>query len=189
MGKKLDPAIIVAIPIVAVIGGGYLSLPVTSLTRGKEPWTSISLLILFALVLWLVGTYAVSAPLKTILWVWAGGSAFYLIMVAVGGFRQHVEPFFIAHMMAFLCLMGLTAISNKKQNEASLQHLPHREFNRSSLFHPHPRVESRPFRAQRETEPHAFAGVLGFHPRLRNLAPSVLVRLTRRSFSSPSTPR
>lgn len=122
MTKKFDPAIIVAIPILGIIGGGYLSLPVTSLTRGKEPWTSISLLLLFGLVLWLVGTYAMSTTFETILWAWAVGLGFYLVMVSVGGFRQHIEPFFVAHMMAFLCLMGLAAISNKKeQNKTSIQ--------------------------------------------------------------------
>ena len=121
MAKKFDPAIIVAIPLLGIIGGGYLSLPVTSLTRGKEPWTSFLLLLLFALVLWLVGTFGISTTLKNILWSWAAGSSFYLVMVSVGGFRQHIEPFFVAHLMAFLCLMGLAAISNKReQNKASL---------------------------------------------------------------------
>ena len=121
MSKKFDPAIIVAIPLLGIIGGGYLSLPVTSLTRGKEPWTSISLLLLFGLVLWLVGTYAMSTTFRTILWAWTAGSVFYLVMVSVGGFRQHIEPFFVAHMMAFLCLLGLAAIGNKKeQNKASI---------------------------------------------------------------------
>ena len=117
MTKKFDPAVIVAIPILGIIGGGYLSLPVTSLTRGKEPWTSIILLLLFGLVLWLVGTYAISTTLETVLWAWTAGAVFYLVMVSVGGFRQHIEPFFVAHMIAFTCLMGLASIDNKKQNK------------------------------------------------------------------------
>lgn len=121
MVKKFDPAIFVAIPLLGIIGGGYLSLPVTSLTRGKEPWTSFLLLLVFALVLWLVGTFGISTTLKNILWSWAAGSAFYLVMLSVGGFRQHIEPFFVAHLMAFVCLMGHAAISNKReQNKASI---------------------------------------------------------------------
>lgn len=44
----------------------------------------------------------------------------YFLMASVGGFRQHIEPFFVAHLIAFACLMGLASIELKKQNR------PHR---------------------------------------------------------------
>lgn len=120
MTRKFDPALIIAIPLLGILGGGYLSLPITSISRGKEPWTSIVLLLCLVAPIWLVGRFAIMSSPTTILWSWAAGLAFYLIMASAGGFRQHIEPFFVAHMMAFLCMFGLTAIKNKNEQNKAL---------------------------------------------------------------------
>ncbi|MDF1816941.1 MAG: hypothetical protein P1V20_32370 [Verrucomicrobiales bacterium] len=120
MTKKFDPAIIVAIPLLVIIGGGYLSIPITSLTRSKEPWTSMLLLPLLGVIIWLVGKYAMSTSLESILWAWLGGAFFYLFMAMAGGFRQHIEPFFVAHVVAFLCLFTLANLGNKKEQNKTV---------------------------------------------------------------------
>ena len=120
MTKKFDPMLLIAIPLLGIVGGGYLSLPTTSLTRSKEPWTSITLLIGLGTMIFLVGRFGFSTTLSSILWSWLVGSIMYFLMASVGGFRQHIEPFFVAHMIAFTCLMGLASLEHKKQNK------PHR---------------------------------------------------------------
>ncbi len=120
MIKKFDPVLIVAIPLLGIVGGGYLSLPTTSLTRGKEPWTSKALLVGLGTMIFVVGHFGFRTTLPPILWSWLAGSILYFLMASVGGFRQHIEPFFVAHMIAFACLMGLASIEHKPQNK------PHR---------------------------------------------------------------
>lgn len=120
MTKKFDPVLLIAIPLLGIVGGGYLSLPTTSLTRGKEPWTSMILLIGLGTMIFLVGNFGFRTTLSPILWSWLAGSILYFLMESVVGFRQHIEPFFVAHMIAFACLMGLASVEHKKQ------HKPHR---------------------------------------------------------------
>ena len=117
MTKKFDPALLIAIPLLGIVGGGYLSLPTTSLTRGKEPWTSIILLVGLGMMIFLIGHFGFRTTQSPILWAWLAGSIMYFLMASVGGFRQHIEPFFVAHMIAFVCLMGLASIEHKKQNK------------------------------------------------------------------------
>lgn len=120
MTKKFDPALLIAIPLLGIVGGGYLSLPTTSLTRGKEPWTSIILLVGLGTMIFLVGHFGFRTTQSPILWAWLAGSIMYFVMASVGGFRQHIEPFFVAHMIAFVCLMGLATLEHKRQNKTSL---------------------------------------------------------------------
>lgn len=118
MAKKIDPVLLIAIPLLGIVGGGYLSLPTTSLTRGKEPWTSMTLLVGLGTMIFLVGHFGFRTTLSPILWSWLAGSIMYFLMASVGGFRQHIEPFFVAHMIAFVCLMGLASLEHKKQNKS-----------------------------------------------------------------------
>ena len=115
MIKKFDPVLLIAIPLLGIVGGGYLSLPATSLTSGKEPWTSMTLLIGLGAMIFLAGHFGFRTTLSPILWSWLAGSILYFLMAAVGGFRQHIEPFFVAHMIAWACLMGLASVEHKKQ--------------------------------------------------------------------------
>jgi hypothetical protein len=144
MTKKFDPALIIAIPLLGIVGGGYLSLPTTSLTRGKEPWTSMTLLVGLGTMIFLVGHFGLRTTQLPILWSWLAGSIIYLLMASVGGFRQHIEPFFAAHMIAFACLMGLASIEHKKQNK------PHRATTTSRSvsmilpdYNPNPVIDAR----------------------------------------------
>jgi hypothetical protein len=128
MTKKFDPVLLIAIPLLGIVGGGYLSLPTTSFTRGKEPWTSMTLLVGLGTMIFLVGHFGFKTTLSPILWSWLAGSILYFLMASVGGFRQHIEPFFVAHMIAFACLMGLASVEYKKQNK------PHRATTTSRSF-------------------------------------------------------
>lgn len=125
MTKKFDPLLLIAIPLLGIVGGGYLSLSTLSLTRGKEPWTSMILVLGLGAMIFLVGHFEFRSTLSPIFWSWVAGSIMYLLMASVGGFRQHIEPFFVAHMVAYACLMGLASIEHKKQNK------PHREATNS----------------------------------------------------------
>ncbi|MDF1756268.1 MAG: hypothetical protein P1U89_26000 [Verrucomicrobiales bacterium] len=118
--KKFDPAIIIVIPLLGTIGGGYLSLPVTSLTRRKEPWTSTLLLLLLGVIIWLIGKHTMATSLDSIIWAWLSGIVFYLVMAMAGGFRQHIEPFFVAHVIAFLSLFTLANLKDKKEQNKTV---------------------------------------------------------------------
>jgi hypothetical protein len=124
MNKKFDPALLIAIPLLGIVGGGYLSLPTTSLTRGKEPWTSMVLVLGLGAVVFLVGHYGFNVRLSLVLWAWLAGSIVYFLMTSVGGFRQHIEPFFAGHMIALVCLFALASIDNKIQQNKSRHATP-----------------------------------------------------------------
>lgn len=104
---NFNPPALILIPILCILGGGYISVPVTSLTGGKEPFTTGLTLLLFAAILWLAGIHALSASPVAIFLAWAAGSTSYLILGYKSGFRHHIESFFVAHM---LTLVGLAAL-------------------------------------------------------------------------------
>jgi len=117
--KKFDPVLIISILLLGIVGGGYLSVPTTKLTRGKEPWTSMVLLVGLGTTTFLFGHFGLGASLTLILWSWLAGSVLYLLIASVGGFRQHVEPFFGAHMIAFVCLMWLAFLVGTRGQAAT----------------------------------------------------------------------
>ncbi|QTN32515.1 hypothetical protein HZ994_09295 [Akkermansiaceae bacterium] len=117
MEKKFDPALILIIPLLGIIGGGYLSLPITSISKGREPWTSLALVAGLALAIALVGGLLMGSSHSSILIAAAIGILVYTVMASVGGFRQHIEPFFAAHMLAFMALLILTPMQNKEAEQ------------------------------------------------------------------------
>jgi hypothetical protein len=144
MTMKFDPALLFAIPMFGIVGGGYLSLPTTSITRGKEPWTTITLLVGLGTMIFLVGHFGFRATQPPMLWSWLAGSTMYFLMASVGGFRQHIEPFFVAHMTAFVCLMWLVSLEHKK--EETPRHATTTSHTLSMIlgkFNPNPVIDAR----------------------------------------------
>jgi hypothetical protein len=118
MNKKFDPTLLIAIPLLGIVGGGYLSLPITSMTRGKEPWTSMALVFGLGSLVFLIGHYGFSVRLSLVFWAWFAGSIVYFFMTSARGFSQHIEPFFAGHMIAFACLFWIASMSDKKTSNA-----------------------------------------------------------------------
>jgi amino acid transporter len=144
MTKKFDPVLLIAIPLLGIVGGGYLSLPTALLTRGKEPWTSMMLAFGLGTMIFLVGHFGFKTTLSPILWSWLAGSIMYLLMASVGGFRQHIEPFFIAHMIAFTCLMGLASVEHEKQEKQHRSTAASRSVSMISPdYNPNPVIDAR----------------------------------------------
>ena len=121
--KKFDPALIAIVPLLGIVGGGYLSLPVTSLLKCRQPWTSIGLVLGLVGVLSFCGICILGASLMTVAIAAIAGVTAYLVMASFSGFRQHIEPFFAAHMLGFMALLVVSSIQNKSQ-AAALQPLP-----------------------------------------------------------------
>jgi len=94
--------------------GGYLSVPVSSLLRGREPWTSLVLLSGLFAVLWLMGGFIINTSPLVIFGVWAIGAIIYLISASVGGFRNPIESFSVAHIMALIAFGGMLLVESKK---------------------------------------------------------------------------
>jgi hypothetical protein len=119
--KKFDPALILAIPLLGVIGGGYFSLPVLQLTRGREPYTSLILGVGIAAIVWSIAHHILSVSIGYSALMSVLPLAVYLISTSVGGFRQHIEPFFMAHMMAIMVIfLGSTLL---KKSGATGSHI------------------------------------------------------------------
>lgn len=58
--NKFDPALILAIPLLGIIGGGYFSLPILQMTRGREPYTSLILGVGIAVIAWITSHHILS---------------------------------------------------------------------------------------------------------------------------------
>ena len=105
----------------------------------------MTLLVGLGAMIFLVGHFVFRTTVSPILWSWLAGSIMYFLMASVGGFRQHIEPFFVAHMIAFACLMGLASIENKKQNKPHRATTTSRSISMiSSDYNPNPAIDARP---------------------------------------------
>ena len=121
--RRIDPALILIIPLLRLLGGRVYSLPITTLTKRREPWTSCCLLIGLGITIFLLGHLALGVSVRSMILAWIGSSIAYFLFQIPHRFRQHIESFFVAHMIALTLISALAGYDSKikKQHKSEPQ--------------------------------------------------------------------
>jgi purine-cytosine permease-like protein len=113
--------IVVGVPVVGVLMGGIYWLPATRITKGREPWLSLLLVVGLAATVIGIGR-SIGEPLSHLAIVLA--IALFLLLLARGlfGSFDRLERFGILHVATLVSLMIASAVT--RANHPSGLHQP-----------------------------------------------------------------